>query len=268
MDVAAAMYAVSNNDPVLEETVRSLIQNRSSIVPTAHQRLADLIAKLSLREKPRGKTLEKQLILTTNIDLMMERALLRQNLRPTRVVQHKSDSMLRITDYRSIAYVPASPAELDDAIVGTVDRLVSSEGTAASLLGEPILYKVRGSQDISGSCALSRPQLLAQARASVAERLIPAELDKIASGTPIVFLGTGLLDSDFQYIGHTVLFNAWKSDHPKYLVHLPPDHDRGDGYRRAEAGMWEQIKNSALRRNLTTVELSSERFLERLLEAI
>jgi hypothetical protein len=83
-----------------------------------------------------------------------------------------------------------------------------------------------------------------------------------------VFLGTSLLDSDFQYMSHTVLFNAWKSDHPKYLVRPAPDQEQADGDRRTEAGMWEQIKRSAMRRNLNTVEMSGEQFLGRLLEAI
>jgi len=268
VDVAAAVYAVSNTDPVLEETVVSLIQNRSTSIPPTHRRLAELIAKLSKREGPRSTRIEKQLILTTNIDLLMERALLAQNLRPTRIVQHRSEPRLHFTDYRGIARVPSDTTQLDELIAGTESTRVSPDLATGSLIGEPVLYKTRGSQDIAGSCALTRPQLLAQARSLIAEHLIPDGLTKIAVGTPIVFLGTGLLDSDFDYISHTVLYNAWESGHPKYLVHPTPDQDTGDGYRRMEAGRWEQIRQLAMRRNLITVEMSSERFLERLLEAI
>jgi hypothetical protein len=165
-DVAAFWYAVSNSDPVLEETVVSLIQGRSAIVPAAHRRLAELIAKLSRREKPRGRVLAKQLILTTNIDLMMERALLRQNLRPARVVQHRTDPMLRVTDYRGIPLAATGSSDIDDLMAGIPDTLV--DAATATFSGEPILYKMRGSQDIAGSCALTRPQLLEQARAVIA----------------------------------------------------------------------------------------------------
>jgi hypothetical protein len=267
VDVAATMYAVSKTDPILEETVVSLIRSRSSSIPPAHQRLADLLAKLALRDRPRGRRLDKQLILTTNIDLMMERALLLKNLGFTRVVQHKSERLLYVTSYPDAANVPRETDKLEELIAGAQDTQVSPEAIG-SLLEEPILYKMRGSQDIPGSCALTRFQLLAQARAAIAEHLIPAELQKIAANTPIVFLGTGVLDSDFQYISHTVLFNAWSSDHPKYLVHLAPEQDKGDGYRRMEAGIWDKIKQFGLRRNLTTVEESSERFLQRLMEAL
>jgi hypothetical protein len=267
VDVAATLYAVSKTDPVLEETVVRLIESRSASVPPAQQRLAELLAKLSQRDRPRGKRLEKQLILTTNIDLMMERALLLKNLKLTRVVQHKSERSLYVTSYRDVNNVPLETGRLDELIAGAQDTQVSPEAVG-SLLTEPILYKMRGSQDIPGSCALTRPQLLAQARAAIAEHLIPAELQRIAANTPIVFLGTGLLDTDFQYISHTVLFNSWSSDHPKYLVHVAPEQDKDDGYRRMEAGIWDKIKQFGMRRNLTTIEDSSERFLERLMEAL
>ena len=268
VDVAATLYALSKTDPVLEETVVTLIQSRSGEVPAAHQKLAQLLAALDARVKPRGRRVEKQLILTTNIDLMMERALLRARLKLTRVVQHKSERSLRVTNYYDAGYAPQEAGALDDFIMGSPESMLSPEMTTGNLLAEPILYKLRGSQDISGSCALTRLQLLAQARAVIAEHLIPAELQKIAGNTPIVFLGTGLLDPDFQYISHTVLHSAWSSDHPKYLVQMAPEMEKGDGYRQMEAGLWDKIKQVAMRRNLTTVEDSSERFLQSLIDAI
>ena len=143
------------------------------------------------------------------------------------------------------------------------------EGCPGVLLNGPVcVFPTRIDSASSPSCALTRPQLLAQARSVIANHLIPDEFQTAASNTPIVFLGTGLLDPDFQYISHTVLFDAWESAHPKYLVQLAPDQDSEDGYRRMEAGIWDKIKQSAMRRNLTTVEEFGDRFLQRLASAL
>jgi len=266
VEVAATLFAMSKTDPVLEDTVVNLIQSRSQAIPDAHQNLAALLVKLGRRERPRGRRFEKQLILTSNIDLMVERALLRAGIKFTRVVQHKTQHSLYVTDYHDAGFIPARSDELDDLIIGAESKTIPPETIAGSVLAEPILYKLRGSQDIAGSCALTRPQLLGLARAAIADHLFPAELQKIAANTPIVFLGTGLLDPDFQYSSNTVLFNAWESDHPKYLVQVAPDQDSEDGYRQMEAGIWDKIKQTAMRRNLATVEESSDRFLQRLFD--
>jgi hypothetical protein len=266
VDIAATLFAFSKTDPVLEDTVVNLIQSRSQTIPDAHQNLAGLLVRLAKRERPRGRRFEKQLILTSNIDLMVERALLRAGIRFTRVVQHKTQHSLYVTDYHDAGFIPARSDELDDLIINTEAKTMAPETTAGSVLAEPILYKLRGSQDIAGSCALTRPQLLGLARAAIADHLVPAELQKIAANTPIVFLGTGLLDPDFQYSSNTVLFNAWDSDHPKYLVQVAPEQDSEDGYRQMEAGIWDKIKQTAMRRNLTTVEEASDRFLQRLFD--
>ena len=268
IDIAATLFAVSRTDPVLEVTIVNLIQSRSLSIPPAHQNLANLLSHLSQRQYPRGRRPPKQLILTSNIDLMMERALLSNDVRFTRVVQHKSQNSLYVTNYHDVPVIPTNLDQLDELITSKPARKLLPEAVTGDAAAEPILYKLRGSQDIEGSCALTRPQLLAQARSVIANHLIPDEFQTAASNTPIVFLGTGLLDPDFQYISHTVLFDAWESAHPKYLVQLAPDQDSEDGYRRMEAGIWDKIKQSAMRRNLTTVEEFGDRFLQRLASAL
>lgn len=267
VDIAATFFAIAHSDPVLENRVINLIQSRSAEIPASYRCLASVIARLVRREKPRGRSFQKQLVLTPNIHLMVERALLRERLPFTRVVQHKSDRTLYVTDFHDVGYLP-SDDQIDDFIAGRDPTPLSPETVTGSKLAEPILYKMCGSQDLAGSCALTRPQLLTQARMAIAEHLIPAELQKIAANTPIVFLGTGLLNSDFQYSRHTVLFEAWQSDHRKYLIELPPDQERDDGYRRMETGIWDKIKDSKMLPNLTTVEESSSVFLQGLLDRI
>lgn len=268
LDFAATFYGLGQTDPVLEETVVALIQARSTRTPATHEKLAELLLKLRRREKPRGRRPEKQLLITTNIDLMMERALLQAGIGFTRVVQHKSERLLHVTNYQSLGLIPADVNQIDDLIANGDTRRLQPEMVTGSVLEEPILYKTRGSQDITGSCALTRPQLLTLARSMIVDKLVPDELQKIAANTPIVALGTSVLDPDFQYMAHTVLFDAWESDHPKYIVQVAPSQDSGDVYRQMEAGIWEQVKRSAMRRNLATVEEGSDRFLSRLIASL
>jgi TIR domain len=265
VDVVATLFAVWKSDPVLENTIITEIQTRSSEIPDSHLGLAKLLAALKERRQvPRGKRLQKQLLLGSNIDLMIERALLSSGVRFTRVVQHKSESSLYVTNFHDEKFLPSKREDLDDLISNKGYETLSPESVAGDALVEPILYKLRGSQDIEGSCALSRPQFLAQARSVISEHLIPSELQKIASNTPLVFLGTGLLDPDFQYISYTMLFDAWKSDKPKYMVQLAPAQDQNDPYRRMETGIWNKIKETAMQIRLTAVEDSSASFLRRL----
>jgi len=91
------------------------------------------------------------------------------------------------------------------------------------------------------------------------------ELIKIAQNTYIVFLGTGFLAPDFQYLANTILFDAWQSDYKKFLIQVPPTLESSDPYRCIEAGIWPELKSTALRKNLTTVEEEGDRFLNRLL---
>jgi len=198
---------------------------------------------------------------------MMERALLRAGVRFTRVVQHKAEPKLYVANFHAMTVIPPGADALEEAIAG-MPQVATRPEDIGPLLIEPVLYKARGSQDINGSCALTRTQLLSHARAVIAEHLIPDELQKIAANTPIVFLGVGLLDPDFQYVSNTALFSATTSDHPKFLIQVSPDQDTGDGYRRMEISLWDKIKQAGLKRSVTTVEEPSDVFLERLIRAI
>jgi hypothetical protein len=268
LDIAATLYGIAQTDPVLEQTVLDLIQSRSAAIPAAQAALSQLLLKLAGRTIPRGKKLQKQLLLTMNIDLCLERALLAAGVGFTRVVQHRAEKQLYLTDFHDERFTNAKPDRIEALIDEAEATPLSPEIMAGTVLAEPVLFKLRGSQDISGSCALTRPQLLAQARMVISERLIPAELQKIATNTPIVFLGVGVLDLEFQYTSNTMLFGAWESDHPKYLVQVSPGLDPHDPYRRLESGLWPKLKDSALKRNLSTVEEACDRFLERVINAL
>jgi TIR domain len=268
LDVAATIYGMGKSDPVLEMSVVSQIAARSTCSPPTHANLAQLLKKLMSREKPRGRRLEKQLVITTNIDVIMERELLRAGVGFTRLVQHKSDKKLYLANYHGLRTAHLNDDGLLEVIFDGENRALAPEQVTGAVLEEPVLFKLRGSQDIPGSCALTRPQLLHLGRTVITEKLLPDELLKITDNTPIVLLGTGVLAPDFQYLANTLLFNAWESDHGKYLIQLSPEHDTGDPYRRMEAGIWEEIKQTAMRKKLTPVEEHCDRFVARLIAGL
>src|SRR5262249_44917426 len=150
-----------------------LIQSRSSAVPSVHTRLSELIAMLGNRNLPRGKKPQKQLLLTMNIDLMTERALLQAGGGFTRGGPPQTEKELYVTDFHDQMFTAANPNRLDELIENANTTTLRPDALTGNVV-EPILFKLRGSQDIGGSCALTRPQLLAQARLVIAERLIPA----------------------------------------------------------------------------------------------
>ncbi len=270
MDTAAALFGIEKGEITLENTIVSEIESRSLEIPASHQALARLLLALrDRRQIPRGKRLQKQLIIGSGIDLMIERALLSSGVRFTRVVQHRKNELkLYVTNFHEEKYIPANREELDEFINNMTSETLSPEGVAGAVLQEPILYKVRGSQDFGSSCTLSRPQLLAQARAVISQHLIPSEIQTIASNTPLIFLGTGLLDPDFQYSRYTVLFEAWNSDYPKYMVQPAPAQEQNDPYRQMETGIWNNVKKTALEIKLTAVEDSSASFLRGLNQSV
>jgi hypothetical protein len=74
-DAAALYYAVSELDAGLEKTVVGLVQGRQSPSPSLHERLARLLPRLMGFQRLRGRKPHRQLIVSTSLDTLMERAL-------------------------------------------------------------------------------------------------------------------------------------------------------------------------------------------------
>lgn len=102
--VAGMYYAVRSGDRDLEKKVMERMAESSKTFPAAHGQLAGLLKKLHLpsRPAPRGVSRVRQLIVTTNFDLMMKRALLRAGLSFTRIVEYRSGEQLDINQYSHV----------------------------------------------------------------------------------------------------------------------------------------------------------------------
>ena len=78
---------------------------RSRGIPPTHQQLAKLLRLLATRGERRVRRQTKQLIVTTNLDVMMERALLQAGVSFTRLVHYKSAARIDIHEYRDVGSV-------------------------------------------------------------------------------------------------------------------------------------------------------------------
>ena len=80
VDIVGSYYAANSGTGKLENKVVDMINNRSSVVPRLCQQLADLLSLLARRPVPRIRARVQQLIVTTNLDVMIERALLQKGI--------------------------------------------------------------------------------------------------------------------------------------------------------------------------------------------
>jgi hypothetical protein len=300
VDVASSYYAARSGSSRLEGKIVDMIGRRSSGVPFPHQRLASLVSLLANRPNPRVRGRVQQLIVTTNLDVMLERALLQQGISFVRLVQHTSTARIEVNQYQNVTRladgsmrVPTKGGvrkigqdnwdELDDVIANHNRSVVGDASSDAGSVGilhmlpvrelcgnDPILYKFRGSQDIRGSCALSVDQYMNFTRRLLRENFVPAQLSEILNSSPILLLGYGFFDPDFRLIYQGLLRTALElRQDPVYSVQLPPDQEREDPYRRMELQLWDKVREATLRDlRITTLESSSEQFLQLLIDKL
>lgn len=301
VDIAGMYYNVRWGDANLENAVIDIMSCARG-VPKTHMHLASLLNVLRARPQRRVRQRGQQLIVTTNLDVMTERALLTAGISFTRIVQHRSAQRVTINEYRNVRLVrlgdgrevielpsagggaqqiaPDDYDTLDNFIAGHGHRVVEQtrgDGEAAGKnpldelpvqeMTGPILYKHLGSQDVPNSCVISVDHFFSFARRTLKQNCIPAKITEIIGNSAVLFLGYSLLDPDFRFTYYTLLRKPFELDMDyRYAVQLPPERFSKDTYRQMEAGLWDHIKKAGLLRlKITTVEEQSADFLERLL---
>ncbi len=301
VDIVGSYYAANSGTGKLENKVVDMINNRSSVVPRLCQQLADLLSLLARRPVPRIRARVQQLIVTTNLDVMIERALLQKGISFTRLVQHTSSAKIEVNQYRNVMRLSDAKIQIASGTAGVqtiaLDRwdeldsvIANHERTVvgdASLGGgrsialnslpikelcgdDPILYKFRGSQDVRGSCALSVEQYLNYTRSLLQQGFVPAQLSEILSNSPVLLFGYGYFDPDFRLIFHGLLHTAVELRRDSvYSVQLPPDQEPEDSLRKMEVRLWDKVKQVALRDlKIHTLESSCEEFLQLLVNSV
>lgn len=303
VDVVGMYYNVRWGDARLENDVIEFIMSRASYVPPTHRHLTTLLGVL--RDRPqqwRGRRRSQQLVVTSNLDVLMERALLVAGIPFTRIVQHRSAQRITINEYRDVRLgsdgrtllLPAPGGgtmqvdpenyEALDAFIADhgqrhVDQVMTDGAPGAGNpldalpvheMTEPVLYKHLGSLDVPKSCAISIDHFFTFARRSLRRNCIPAKITEIIGNSPALFLGYSFLDPDFRVTYYTLLRKPFELDIDlRYAVQLPPDRFQGDPYRRMESGLWDYIKKAELKRSkITTVEEQGDVFLRLLLDKV
>lgn len=297
VDVAGLYFGVKSGDTLLERRVTSRMAIRSRVFPQTHDLLAGLLKLLAQRPRRRTNSGTLQLVVTTNLDLMAERALLRAGVSFTRIVQYRTGEKLEVTEYRQVQLVDGGKVQLPDE-TGTLqqasvnnfdelDQLIANcgvrsawgerggaEGGLASLkfskLTEPILYKFLGSQDVTNSCVISTSHHFQFVREVLHNSRLPDELTSTIRNSTILFLGLWFMDPDFRLTYYTLLHEALHLPNDRrYALQLPPQRFAEDVYRKMERGIWEQIKEQAVRQmSITAIEEPCDIFLRKLYDRV
>lgn len=300
IDIAGLYYSVDNSDQRLEDRIVNMLQDFPREISGTQDSLARLLNLLATRPKRRIRGNPRQLIVTTNLDLMTERALLRAGLPFSRIVQHRSGDQISVNEYKDIKLAEdnvleypgperqerlslTDPIALDEFIqrhgartIRNKENLGTDDNALHTLplhqLTEPILYKSLGSQEMQNSCVLSSAHHYEFARNVMRRNCIPAQITEVIGNSTILFIGLSFMDPDFRLTYNTLLTNALddinRSDRG-YAIQLPPESYQDDIYRHMERRLWEKLKDYGLRRlGIKTIEEQSDLFLNRLFAVV
>ena len=275
LDQSASYYAARWDEFQLQSTVADLLMQQKVEVPAVYEALARLLVVLNDRSERRTRSPVEQLIVSTNIDTWLERALIRAGISFSRVVHFRSRRRLLVTQYRNLSVserglvrVESSTGEvvavdgnnleeLDDIIrhqdehIYDADEAGFDSSPSSSLifskLQQPILYKLLGSHDVLLSCAISADQHYDLAWQVSRFNSIPPKVGEIISNSPVVFLGCGIFESDFRVGYHTLLRNAFViKGHKRYALWPSAQLDPHDVAHKMGTTSWESLRNAAL----------------------
>jgi hypothetical protein len=303
LDIAGNYYAVKAGSQGLEQRVVGMIKDRKIDTPILHKRLAELIKLILTRPPSRSYIDMPILIVTTNLDVLMERALFNAGVPFTRIVQFRSAQNIRMNEYQNIETLQDGKIrissqsargevkhEVDPENIGDLEATIAKHGiqplssasserssTMAGLQNSRlfdentklILYKYHGSQDIRKSCAISVDQFYELARYN---QVAPSQITEIISQTPSLFLGYGLLDPCFRNLYHTLLRNSFELDGQgeiRYAIQSAPADEADPICRRMESKIWEKIKHAWMdQTGIHILEIPPQDFIDRFYDRI
>lgn len=243
IDLAGTYYAIKKTEPRLQARIREFLAEGQFTLPSTHARLAELLRIVpGCRQPNRSQEVlnRRSLIVTTNLDLMMERALLMSGVSFTRVVQHwqgKDDSgkekpfIVNHYGVRTVAQgvnvLDGWPTVLrtDDTGWANVDEAIRGAGyrtesratlSLAGDPGQPILYKFHGSHDVDTSCAISSDHYDAFDVTAV-----PQVIAERVTTKPLLLLGYCYTDPAFRHLKRTLFRSLASNIFDRYAVQYP-----------------------------------------------
>jgi hypothetical protein len=289
IDVAGEYYIAKKNPKQLEDEVRRRIPQSLRGIPPVYRQTGVLLALLGRREQLRGEKRARQLIVSTNYDILLECALVLAGVPFTRVVQYRTGKQLQIDRYpgpaadearsaltpaqfraqvlqafESVDEPPKGPGEWLSRVLERPPADRSADAAGGTDFAEDagvLLYKLAGSVDVGGSCAISTDQLLNLVVEQQRSGFIPAQFQESVAETSVLFLGFWPLDPDLR-----LAFQLFREqlvaakERERILVPYWP--------RGREATMRMGLKEKAASRlgGMRVVDEHADRFLERLVK--
>ncbi len=260
MDLAGSYFALKNTDKELLTVIREQLHAVTGIPPT-HLALSALLAELpahriTKRQEGGLKDPPRPLIVTTNLDLMMERALILQGISFTRIVQHApgntppvltSDFRVQRTEQRKAdstdgtrsyavtvdGFGEAIRVVVDEEGRFTLDgdgwtRLEMAVQTAGAVpapppppgaevnINVPVLYKFHGSLDVDRSGAVTTDHYDIFDFSAA-----PTWITERVKTDPLLLLGYCYTDPQFRQLRRTLLRNLANTNVDRYAVQYP-----------------------------------------------
>ena len=273
IDLAGMYYAIQNTDPELQKVVRQELTAASEL-PATHRAIARVVKRaIERRGKPRTQDVNRRpLIVTTNHDVMLERALLLAGMSFTRVVQYrlgKSDGSpfppVGVTEFR-IRPLREALVQLEGGQQATFDVGAGDWHAADAAMQEltvtdvpidkltfegnpdhPILYKFHGSEDVDESCAISTDHY------DVFElQAVPPFITGRVTTKPLLLLGYYWTDPAMRHLRRTLFHNLVRNNIDRFAVQYPLPVDADALYQMEKAlsasliGRWGHLSMQAL----------------------
>ena len=292
VESVAALVAATSSEAALERHIGELLRLEINPRSDFHPALARVIKLLNQRpagHRPRQR--RPCLILTTNFDLLMERALMRAGLPFSRLIQYRAEPRIDVNHYDAVTLsadgnvliaghgVAADNSDaLDDEIyrygsrsvrVNAADTSPGAANPLASLpidnLASPILYKFQGSQDTPNSIAISADQCFEFAWRLLKQDCVPSQVTEIVGNSTLIVLGSSVLDHDFRLAYHTLLRKPLEiKNYARFAVASRQDVDRRDYIHRMTEQKWDAIRDMALKNyGLKIIDCPTVDFLNR-----
>jgi hypothetical protein len=290
VDVLGSYYTIRRSQLELDDLVQSLVLGRSEKVPPLFTSLARLARITQERDPPRTNVRAKRqlVLITTNLDVLLENALLMEGVSFFRIVQVRGAARIEVEYFERRPggaprpdEVPRTDVsafgrsigvdEMGRLIADATDPLRVTDATAARgserKVNPLLLLKLHGSADVEESCSVSCDHHYALVRN------LPAMLPELVSGALSsnhdLFLGYSLLDSDLRTIHHG-LPRKKKPDDPYrgFFVHARPGEHERDAFRRWERTLWDRLERVARGLDLELVDLDEETLLATLIASV
>jgi hypothetical protein len=230
-DLAAFYYAARHSRRRLEDRILDMLPTLSGPPTEEYVALGDLLRQIGALPWRRSDEPRPVLVVTTNFDLLLERALLHAGVTFTRLVVRRESGQMLMSRFDANAFATRTPSpgftgsfsghpagapgtSLDEMLANApslvLDPPSSTAGSTsvshlATAMADPstgvVLLKFHGSLDVGRSWTMSTDDLLSLATRAA----IPQELGAHLARSGWLFLGYELTDIEFLHVRHTLL---------------------------------------------------------------